>query len=885
MTDDSSSTFEYSQDDTKILRVLEDVAARRIAGQEVADESIISAHADLMPELGERLRTLSAAERARQIAADSTTISRQSRWGGEALYSPELQMPAVDSFRGYKIRREIGRGAMGVVYQALQTATKREVAIKVMAEGPFAGPHDRARFEREAQILGQLKHPNIVRIYDTGVAADRFYIVMDYIEGQPLDVHMGGGERSLPQKLELFASICDAVSAAHLCGVIHRDLKPSNIRIDATSRPHVLDFGLATTAPGNGDGERASHAMTMTGQFVGSLPWASPEQAEGDPRKIDVRTDVYALGVILYQMLTGRFPYPVVGNIRDVIDHILLTEPAKPSSVSRQIDNDVETIALKCLAKERPRRYQSALELARDVRHYLAGDPIEAKRDSSWYVLGKALRRHKVSVSVAAVFVGLLITFGVTMSVMYGRAQHEADRAQRTLTFLQETLFAASSQRLGASATLLQVLDQAAQRVETEFVDQPEVAAAIRYTIGHAYDTLWHQQEAAIHLRAAQELYEQVYGPDHPDTLRCTVLLGMVYGELRDPQAIPTQQEALAIRRKLYGNEHPLVAESMSELAYALWRTAVPRQWKEADRYYQEAIAMYRRLLGPEHPDLARQLFAYAAMYHVKGEFVKAEPLYRESLAMSRKLLGEEHQFVAECKRDFSVVLQVLEKYDEAESMLREVLALTSERFGKVYMPGMLRRMAMLQKARGNLSAARRWFDDSIALTCAQLAESSPDDAERMNRLEASFTRDTAAGVGKPPYREALLAILERTNKPVETAEVFLDLGLLFMAGDSPEANTEAEPLFREALRILDDLPQKDQVYIGYASSLLGHCLAGQQRYQDAESLLLNAYSILHTEMGDEHRMTTDVLKYVVELYDKWNKPRQADKYRMSNAE
>ncbi|MBP7937717.1 MAG: protein kinase [Phycisphaerae bacterium] len=314
---------------------------------------------------------------------------------------------------GYEITREIHRGGQGVVYQAVQEGTKRKVAIKVMREGPFAGPKDKARFDREVEVLGQLNHPNIVAIHNSGSVAGMFYFVMDYISGQPLDVWMASGKRSIEETLKLFVKICEAVNAAHLKGIIHRDLKPGNIRIDSSGVPYVLDFGLAKMSAGT-----EPSLMTVTGQFMGSLPWASPEQAQAAPANIDIRTDVYSLGVILYQMLTGRFPYEVVGNIRDVLDRIMKTEPARPSTIRRQINDEVETIVLKCLSKERERRYQSAGELARDIGHYLAGDPIEAKHDSALYVLRKSLRRYKTPVAVAASFVVLLAVSAVVLFVM-----------------------------------------------------------------------------------------------------------------------------------------------------------------------------------------------------------------------------------------------------------------------------------------------------------------------------------------------------------------------------------------------------------------------------------------------------------------------------------
>jgi WD40 repeat protein/serine/threonine protein kinase len=329
-----------------------------------------------------------------------------------------------DSFAGYEIVREIHRGGQGVVYQAIQKATKRKVAIKVMKEGPFASKHEKARFEREIDVLAQLNHPSIVGVIDSGVVAGNFYFVMDYISGRPLDAWMADEEHSIDEVLRLFARIGEAVNAAHLRGIIHRDLKPGNIRIGVEGEPHILDFGLAKVARGT-----EAEVMTMTGDFIGSLPWASPEQAEGVPAKIDTRTDVYSLGVILYQMLTGRFPYDVAGSAHDVLDRILHEKPARPSAIRREINDEVETIVLKCLDKQRVRRYQTAGELARDIGHYLNGEAIEAKRDSTLYILRKHLWQYRLPLVVAAGFV-LMTVVGLFVSLaLWRQAARERDRA------------------------------------------------------------------------------------------------------------------------------------------------------------------------------------------------------------------------------------------------------------------------------------------------------------------------------------------------------------------------------------------------------------------------------------------------------------------------
>lgn len=365
-------------------------------------------------------------------------------------------LPSPDAFPGYEVLREIHRGGQGVVYQAIQNSTKRKVAIKLLHGGPFTGSTGRSRFEREVQVLGQLNHPNIVRIHDSGATSDgSFFYVMDYISGRSLDELVTDKKLDVDETLRLFGKICDAVNAAHLKGIIHRDLKPSNVRVDANGEPIVVDFGLAKIAVSDmieEPGGSAPHLMTLTGQFVGSLPWASPEQAEGHPGNIDVRTDVYSLGVMLYQMLTGQFPYKVLGNMRDVLDNILRAEPAKPSTIRRQVDDEVETIVLKCLSKERERRYQSAGELGRDIKRYLGGEPIEAKRDSTAYMLGKALKRYRVPVAVGVTLVLMLAIFSVAMTIMYGQAARSEQKAKDALSAAQKAEAAQAAERARAEA-------------------------------------------------------------------------------------------------------------------------------------------------------------------------------------------------------------------------------------------------------------------------------------------------------------------------------------------------------------------------------------------------------------------------------------------------
>jgi len=327
-----------------------------------------------------------------------------------------LPQPVV----GYRILREIGRGGMGVVYQAEQEATRRTVALKMLLEGPFAGRASRRRFEREVELAVTLDHPNIATIYDSGLRQGRYYFAMDYIDGETLDAYVDSHDLSIKDRLRLVMKVCEAVSHAHQRGIIHRDLKPSNVRVDSRGEPHILDFGLAKMVEPAGD---ESLLVSVSHQVIGTFPYMAPEQVAASHKEVDVRTDVYALGLVLYKLLTGHFPYRVVGQIGDVVRNITESEPRPPSALNSDVDNEVETIVLKALAKEKERRYQSAGELAADIQRYLAGEPIEAKRDSGIYVFKKALRRHRLGFSVAAGILLLLVAFAVAMAWLYARAE------------------------------------------------------------------------------------------------------------------------------------------------------------------------------------------------------------------------------------------------------------------------------------------------------------------------------------------------------------------------------------------------------------------------------------------------------------------------------
>ncbi len=408
----------------------------------------------------------------RQAVADEElfrTIQRAVGKQGDATARPTaaprdpahpLDSPAA--IPGYRLLSEIHRGSQGVVYRAIHSATQQPVALKILVARRRDNEQERRRFEREIDIVGTLEHPNIAKLYDSGSVSEMRFFAMELVEGESVDqwlrrhsslAILPRSPAMLRETLRLFHQICDGVAHAHRKGIVHRDLKPENILLDEEQVPHIIDFGLAKPIDHSPTG--AGGVQTQSGEFLGTIAYASPEQVSGNIGQVDVRSDVYSLGVLLYELLTYRLPYDVGGSLLDVLQRIREAEPIRPSAVRRDIDHELETIVLKALAKSPERRYETAGALAADLRRYLAGDPIEAKSPTVWYVTRKLVRRHRWLAATVTAFILVVCAGLVTSIALWQQAAAERDSArlaQRTASIARKNETRLRRQAEGASA-------------------------------------------------------------------------------------------------------------------------------------------------------------------------------------------------------------------------------------------------------------------------------------------------------------------------------------------------------------------------------------------------------------------------------------------------
>ena len=562
----------------------------------------------------------------------------------------------------YELLRVLGEGGMGVVYLAQQDRPiRRQVALKIVKPG-MDSRHVVARFEAERQALALLDHPNIAHVYDAGTTeAGRLYFAMEHVKGLPITTYCDRHKLSIDERLRLFQQVCRAVQHAHQKGIIHRDIKPSNILVCTTDNgamPKIIDFGVAK-AVSQPLTERT--LFTEDSQLLGTPEYMSPEQADQANEDIDTRSDVYSLGVLLYELVTGVLPFDTATLRESGLDHlrriIRQSDPRTPSTrltklgpdaaglaanrrteapaLVKRLRRELEWIPLKAVRKDRAERYQSAAELADDIGNYLAGAPLIAGPLSPWYRLRKAVRRHKAFVTgLAAVLVALAAGVVVSAAFALGQmraldqAERQADISSRVLNFLtHDVLMSADPARATRwEITLSEVLDGAAENLKTQFVNEPLVEASIRHTLGSTYLRLGKHPAAEPHIESAYRIRRAQLGSKHPDTLSSTRSLGMLRvcqgsyaeAERHSVLALEGMQEAL-------GREHRDTLASMYGLGVVYW---YQRRHAEAETLFAEVAELRSRTLGQDHPDTLSAFNGLAHLRHHEIVFPFAKGTY-----------------------------------------------------------------------------------------------------------------------------------------------------------------------------------------------------------------------------------------------------------------